>query len=341
MAGLMQTGIESAATFPPCRDMIKRLLGSTDMTITAVGYGAFGIGGWLWGEQNDLDSEAAIRAALESGVNWIDTAPIYGSGRADAIVGKVLRDLPSDRRPYVFTKFGHHLVDGVRINDGSRQRVIADCESGLKTLGVERLDLFQLHWPAPQPIAETALACAELLAAGKIRAIGVSNFSREQLDQWLATGVPLHAVQNNYSLFKSEAEREVLPWCAEHHVGFLAHSPLYRGMLFGTWTKDKTFPPNDHRGERPDFRGQRLAHFLHAVEEIKAIAEADEQTCAQLAIGALMCTEGLTACIVGARNATQGALLGSLGMPAKAKQIEEINHICTRLASDLAACGDL
>lgn len=320
--------------------MIKRLLGSTDMTITAVGYGAFGIGGWMWGEQDDADSEAAIRAALDVGVNWIDTAPIYGSGRADAVVGRVLRDLPAERRPLVFTKFGHHLVDGTRISDGSRARVIADCDYALKTLGVERLDLFQLHWPTPQPVAETAAACAELLQAGKIRAVGVSNFSIAQLKEWHATGLPLHCVQNPYSILKPEAEQEVLPWCAEQRIGFLAYSPLHRGMLFGTWTKDKTFPAGDHRGERADFKGRRLARFLEAVEAIKVLAIEDDMTCAEMAIGALMCHEGLTACIVGARNAAQGAALANLGMPVKARHLEAITAILAQLTADLTVIGE-
>jgi aryl-alcohol dehydrogenase-like predicted oxidoreductase len=317
--------------------MIKRVLGATDMAITAVGYGAFGIGGWMWGTQDDRDSEAALRAALDAGVNWLDTAPIYGSGRSDAVVGKVLRELPTSRRPFVFTKFGHHLVDGKRVTDGSRARVIADCDYGLMTLGVERLDLFQLHWPSPQPMAETAAACAELIQAGKIRAVGVSNFSVAQLDAWLATGFPLHCVQNYYSLFRPEAERDVLPWCAAHGVGFLAYSPLHRGLLFGAWTRDKTFPPGDHRGERPDFTGPRLARHLDAVEELKTIAAGEGMNCAQLAIGSLMCGEGLSACIVGARNALQGAALGDLGMPVSAKTLAQVDAVCERLRVDLAA----
>lgn len=316
--------------------MIKRILGSTDMTITVIGYGAFGIGGWMWGTQDDEDSAAAIRAALATGINWIDTAPIYGSGRADAVVGRVLQDMPASERPLVFTKFGHHLIDGKRVSDGSRQRVIDDCESNLKILGVERLDLFQLHWPTPHPIAETAAACAELLHAGKIRAVGVSNFSLAQLQEWTATGLPLHCVQNPYSIVKPEAEKNVLPWCAEQRVGFLAYSPLHRGMLFGTWTADKTFPPGDHRGERADFRGASLTRHLQAIEELKTIAADDDLTCAQLAIGALLCHEGLSACIVGARNAVQGAALGDLAMPLKAKHLAEIDRVIQQLHADLA-----
>jgi aryl-alcohol dehydrogenase-like predicted oxidoreductase len=325
--------------FASSRPMIKRLLGSSDMAISVVGFGAFAAGGWMWAQQDDADTVAAIGAALDAGVNWIDTAPIYGSGKADAAVAAAIRDLPASRRPLVFTKFGHHLVEGRRVTSATRAEVIHDCDYNLRTFGVERLDLFQLHWPTPVPVAETAAACAELLQAGKIRAVGVSNFSVAQLDEWVATGLPLHSVQNAYSIVKPEAERDVLPWCAAHGVGFLAYSPLQRGLLFGGWTADKVFPPGDHRGERADFRGPRLARYLQAVEELKAVAAADELSCAQLAIGCLLCSEGLTACIVGARNAAQGALLGDLGLPAKAGQLAAVDGITARLLADLQAIG--
>ncbi len=320
--------------------MIKRVLGSSDMTISVVGFGAFAAGGWMWGDQDDADTVKAVHAAVDAGVNWIDSAPIYGSGKADAAVAQAVRELPADRRPLLFTKFGHHLVDGKRISSATKAEVIRDCEYNLKVFGVERLDLFQLHWPTPVPIAETAGACGELLKAGKIRAIGVSNFSLAQLDAWRATGVPLHSVQNAYSIVKHEAELDVLPWCMEHHVGFLAYSPLQRGLLFGNWTREKTFPAGDHRSERSDFRGPRLARYLNAVDELKKIAEEDEMTVAQLAIGCLLCVEGFTAAIVGARNAEQGAQLGDLGIPVKAKQLAAVDAVIARLQTDLAAIGD-
>jgi myo-inositol catabolism protein IolS len=127
-----------------------------------------------------------------------------------------------------------------------------------------------------------------------------------------------------------------LPWCAENNVGFLAYSPLQRGLLYGNWGRDKTFPPNDHRSERDDFRGPRLQRYLDAVDELKKIAEEDDLTVAQLSIGALLCHEGLTACIVGARNAEQGALLGDLGMPIKAKQLAAVDAVMEKLRADLA-----
>jgi len=316
--------------------MMRRELGSTGMVISVVGVGTFAAGGWMWGGQDANDSKAALHAALDGGVNWIDTAPIYGDGLADRLVGEVLRER-SGAKPLVFTKFGHHLVNGTRVSSGSRAQVMADCDRGLRDLGVERIDLFQHHWPASEPVAETAQACADLITAGKIRAVGVSNYSLEQLIAWHATGLPLHCLQTPYSILKPQAATGLIPWCLEHGVGVLAYSPLQRGLLFGTWGADKTFPSGDHRGERSDYTGPRLARSLAAVEELRAIGVEDDMTVPQLAIGALLCTEGLTACIVGARNATQGAALGELGTPLREAQRSRVDEVASHLLSDLAA----
>ena len=317
--------------------MIKRVLASTDMALSVIGYGAFAAGGWMWADQDDADTIKAVHAAVDAGVNWVDSAPIYGSGKADAAVAAAIKQLPASRRPLIFTKFGHHLIDGKRVSSATRAEVFRDCDYNLKTFGVERLDNFQLHWPTPVPISETAAACDELLKAGKIRAVGVSNFSVAQLAEWRATGVPLHSVQNGYSIIKPDAEQDVLPWCAENAVSFLAYSPLQRGLLFGHWGRDKTFPAADHRSEREEFRGLKLARYLDAVDELKVIAEEDDMTVAQLAIGCLLGNEGLTACIVGARNAEQGAVLGDLGMPVKAKHLAQVDAVMAKLFTDLAA----
>ena len=314
--------------------MIHRQLGSSDLTISIIGVGAFAIGGWMWGPQDDHDSEQALHAALDAGVNWIDTAPIYGEGRASLVVGRVVRDRA--KKPMVFTKFGHRLVDGQRVSDGSRAAVLRDTEEELVRLGVETIDLLQLHWPCPQPVEETAAACAELVKAGKVRHLGVSNYSVAHLEAWKATGVPLVSVQNPYSLLKADAERAELPWCAEQKVGFLAYSPLHRGLLSGTWTADKTFPAGDHRGERDDFRGPRLVRHLAMVEELRVLAAEDDLTVPQLCIGYLMCSEGLSGVIVGARTQAQGAGLGDLGMPLRQAQVDAVDAILARCRADLA-----
>lgn len=315
--------------------MIRRELGSTGMVISAVGFGAWAIGGWLWGEQDDADSRAAISAALEAGVNWIDTAPIYGSGRSERLVGDVLRALPSDRRPMVFTKFGLGEDSNAKHASATRAQVVAECDASLARLGVDRIDLYQLHWPVAQPVDEVAGACAGLLEAGKVRAIGVCNYSIAQLDAWQATRLPLHCLQTPYSLLRPTSGDTVLPWCAEHGLGGLAYSPLMRGMLFGTWSADKTFPSGDTRGEHKDYRGARFARHLLAIDELKLIAAEEEITLPQLAIGALMCTPGLTACIVGARNAAQGTAMGDLGSAIRAKPLQAVDEVCARLAKDL------
>jgi aryl-alcohol dehydrogenase-like predicted oxidoreductase len=246
----------------------------------------------------------------------------------------VLRALPADRRPLVFTKFGHHLVDGRRTYDGTEGQVVADAEHALRTLGVESIDLFQLHWPVPQPVEETAGACARLIAAGKVRHIGLCNAGPELLSAWQRI-VPVASVQNAYHLFRPGDAQAVLPACLASQVGFLAHSPLYRGLLTGTWGPDKTFPAGDHRGERDDFRGPRLARYLAAVEELRPLAEAEDLDVAGLAIGCLLVTEGLTGCIVGARTQAQGAALGGLAMPVKAATLDAVDAVVARCLADL------
>ncbi len=317
---------------------MRRELGSTGMVISVIGVGAFAAGGWMWGGQDDEASVAALHAALDAGVNWIDTAPIYGDGKADRVVGRVLKERAE--RPLVFTKFGHHLQDGVRVTCGSRAQVLADCERGLKDLGVERIDLFQQHWPAPEPVAETAQACAELIQAGKVRAIGLCNADVSQLEAWHATGLPLHCLQMPYSIVKPQAATTTIPWCLAHGLGTLAYSPLQRGLLFGTWSPGKTFSAGDHRGERADFKGRRLERYLGAVEELREIAQADDLSVPQLAIGALLGTEGLTGCIVGARTREQGAALGELGTPLRAREMAAVEGVVERLLADLAVIGD-
>lgn len=305
--------------------MIKRSLPGLSQPISVIGLGCFAIGGYMWGEQDDGSSIAAMEAAIAAGVNWIDTAPLYGDGRAERVLGQFLQALPRAERPLIATKFGHVVnAQGERVRRAARTDVISDCEASLRHLGVETIDLYQLHWPAPEPMAETAAACAELLQSGKIRAIGVSNFTVDQLQEWQASGVPLASVQNYYSLFRRADEADVLPWCAANGVAYLAYSPMHRGMLFGTWDADKTFLPGDHRAQRPDFVAPRLPILVKATQRLAAIAERYDLTMPELATGALLSREGCTAVIVGARNGEQGSALAQLGMPLKAAVLDEV-----------------
>jgi aryl-alcohol dehydrogenase-like predicted oxidoreductase len=245
--------------------------------------------------------------------------------------------LPASRRPLVFTKFGLGVDSNTPNRSAAAPEVAAECEASLRRLGVDRIDLYQLHWPAPQPIAETAAACDALLKAGKIRAIGVSNFSVVQLEEWLATGVPLHSDQPPYSILRPAVKQDVLPWCATHNVGAISYSPLFRGLLFGTWAKDKTFAKDDGRGTHKDYAGARFQRHLQAVDEIRAVGAAGGLSVPQLCVGVLLRTPGLTGVIAGARNARQGGVISSLGVGISDEQADAVWAIAGRLAADLAA----
>jgi aryl-alcohol dehydrogenase-like predicted oxidoreductase len=315
--------------------MIRRRLGQSDFEITSIGVGTWAVGGRQWGGQDDRASIEAIHAAVDHGVNWIDTAPIYGSGHSEEVVGRAVKALPAARRPYVFTKFGLGVNVDVPVKSAAAQEVVEECEGSLRRLGVDRIDLYQLHWPAPQPIPETAAACAKLLQAGKIRAIGVSNFSVPQLEEWTATGVPLHSDQPPFSILRPAAANDVLPWCAAHNVGAISYSPLFRGLLFGTWSRDKTFGPDDARGQHKDYSGRRFQRHLDAVDEIQEIARASGLSCAQLCVGVLLATPGLTGVICGARDARQGAVVANLGVAVTDEQSAQVWSVVRRLSKDL------
>jgi aryl-alcohol dehydrogenase-like predicted oxidoreductase len=317
--------------------MQKRLLGTSGFEISTIGVGTWATGGWMWGGQDDAASVDAIHAAVDHGVNWIDTAPIYGSGHSETIVGRAIAALPAARRPLVFTKFGLGDNSDAVNKSATAPQVIAECDASLTRLGVDRIDLYQLHWPVEQPIVETAAACDALLKAGKIGAIGVSNYSVAQLEEWRATGVPLHSVQSPFSLLRPAIAADVLPYAAKTHLGVIAYSPLFRGMLFGTWKKGKTFPEGDTRGAHKDYQGARFDRHLQAIAELRELAADNALSVPQLAVGVLLHTPGLTGCIVGARSARQGAMIANLGVSVTAEQVAVAHAIMDRLRADLAA----
>jgi hypothetical protein len=240
------------------------------------------------------------------------------------------------RRPLVFTKFGLGDNSEAANKSATRAQVHAECDASLKRLGVDAIDLYQLHWPVDQPIPETAAACAELLKAGKIRAIGVSNYSVAQLEAWRATGVPLHSVQSPYSILRPAIAADVLPYAAATNLGVIAYSPLFRGLLFGTWNKGKTFPDGDGRGAHKDYQGARFSRHLDAVAQLRDLAAESGLSTGQLAVGTLLHTPGLTGCIVGARSARQGAMIASLGVAVTDEQVAAVGRIIDELRVDLA-----
>ncbi|MCH2176683.1 MAG: aldo/keto reductase [Lentisphaeria bacterium] len=310
--------------------------GNTGFDLTNIGLGTWAIGGWMWGKQEEKDSIAAILAAVEAGINWIDTAPIYGGGESEVAVGKAVAQIPQNDRPYIFTKFGlGYNTDNV-VKTGSRKAVISECEASLKRLKIDSIDLLQLHWPTPEAITETAEACNDLIQQGKVKKVGVCNYNVTELQEWLDSGFPLHSLQAPYSILRPQIEEEILPFCFKNIIPVMAYSPLFRGLLFGKWDANKTFPEGDARGSHPDYSGERLIAHMEAIDEIKIIAANLNISCAALCLATILKTDGLNSVIVGARNAIQGAALAELDHPIDASTAIEVRDIITKLNQNLS-----
>jgi len=253
-------------------------LGRTGLEITRVGVGAWAMGGaeydWGWGPQDDEESIAAIRHAVELGVNWIDTAAQYGHGHSEEVVARALEGL--EPRPLVFTKGGQPLgPDRTTIQVLKRDSLRRELEGSLSRLGVDALDLYQIHWPVPdEDIEEGWAAVAAFREEGLTRHIGVSNFSVEQLERAEAIA-PVETLQPPYSLLDRDAEDEILPWCEEHGVGVIVYSPMASGMLTGKMTRERieSLPPDDWRRDSASFRDPELSRNLELVERLKGVAE--------------------------------------------------------------------
>ncbi len=292
--------------------MQTRPLGGSGLQLTTIGLGTWAIGGgdWKfgWGRQDEAEAIAAIHRAVELGINWVDTAPVYGAGRSEELVGRALRDVPPARRPLVATKLG-------RINkpDGSIEANIkpasirTECEASLRRLGVESIDLYQMHWPEPEPDIEAGWqAMADLQREGKVRHIGVCNYFADQLRR-IASLAPIASLQPPYSMIRREAERELLPYCAEHGIGVVAYSPMGKGLLTGRFTADRAagLDGSDHRSRDPNFAQPRLPVHLELVDGLRQIAAQAGRDAAQLAIAWTLRRPEVTSAIVGARSPRQ------------------------------------
>lgn len=294
--------------------MELRRLGTTDLHITPVGYGAWAIGGagwaFAWGAQDDGESIAAIRHAVDAGVNWIDTAAIYGLGHSEEVVARALADLPEADRPYVFTKCGLEPdpSDPLKANrrvgrpDALRQGI----DDSLRRLGVERIDLMQMHWPADDaPLEEYWQVLVDARAAGKLRAIGLSNHTAEQLSRAEAIG-HVDTLQPPFSLIKRDAAATVLPWCAAHDTGVLVYSPMQSGLLTGTFDRARVeaLPGDDWRRRNPEFTTNLDAN-LALVEALRSTAGRLGTTPGVVAIAWTLAFPAVTGAIVGARRPEQ------------------------------------
>jgi hypothetical protein len=313
--------------------MERRRLDGTDLELSVIGLGTWVFGG-RWGGANDEDSLAACHASIDAGVNWIDTADIYGQGRAERIVGHVLRERRDE--VIVATKGGvaWSFEPEFRIwREASAEYLRLACERSLRTLGVETIDLYQVHWPvAGVPADETMGALVELRREGKIRAIGVSNYRLADLAAAKAAG-PLHSYQAGYHLFRREIEAAELPWCARNGVGVLAYGPLAHGLLTGKMSASTTFPPTDWRSQSELFTDAAFADRVAAVEELKRVADEAGRPggVAELAVAWVLRRPEVTAAIIGARNAAQARANAALaGNPLTADEERAIEEVLAR-----------
>jgi aryl-alcohol dehydrogenase-like predicted oxidoreductase len=281
------------------------------MNITTVGLGAWAIGGdgWetAWGPQDDSDSIATIVHSVECGVNWVDTAPIYGHGHSEEVVGRALAALAPDDRPRVFTKCGLWWNDADRMEPPARdtRRIRRELEHSLRRLGVDRVDLYQIHWPPVDfAVEEYWTTMLDLRAEGKVLAVGVSNFDIAQLSAAEALG-HVDSLQPPLSLLRPDALENAIPWCITNGTGVIVYSPLESGLLSGGYDAARvaSLPPSDWRATAPQFTGAALQRNLAIVDAMRPIAARHEVSVASVAIAWTLAQPGVTAAIVGARRA--------------------------------------
>jgi aryl-alcohol dehydrogenase-like predicted oxidoreductase len=288
--------------------MTMKKLGNSPMELTAIGFGAWAIGGgdwqYAWGPQDDADSIAAIHRALDLGVNWIDTAAVYGLGHSEEVVGKALKT--TSHKPYVFTKSSMTWGPDRKIVQTMKQ-IKRECEDSLKRLGVDAIDLYQIHWPVPdEEIEEGWTAMAELQHEGKVRHIGVSNFSVAQMEraQKIAS---ITSLQPPYSMINRTVEAEILPFCQQQGIGVINYSPMQSGLLTGKMTAERiaNMPADDFRKNTKQFQEPRLSRNLDLAALLGEIGARHNVTAGVVAIAWTLHHPAIAAAIVGGRSASQ------------------------------------
>jgi len=307
-------------------------LGQTGLEITRVGFGAWAIGGggWEfgWGPQDDDESIAAIHHALEQGINWIDTAAAYGFGRSERIVGRALEGVAE--RPYVFTKCS--LVEGpgrTVVHSLKRDSILREAHDSLNRLGVDAIDLYQIHWPVPvENIEEGWAALAELREQGLVRHIGVSNFHVDQLRR-VQQIAPVETLQPQYSLIEREVEQEILPFAEREGIGVIVYSPMGSGMLSGGMTRERLeqLPEDDWRKHDARFNEPQLSRNLNLVERLKAVADRHDTTPGAVAVAWTLHNPAVDGAIVGFRRPDQVApILTAANLELTAEDVDELQH---------------
>jgi aryl-alcohol dehydrogenase-like predicted oxidoreductase len=325
-----------------------RPLGSSGLAITRVGFGAWaaGGGGWSfgWGPQDDEDSLAAMRRAIERGVNWIDTAAVYGLGHSEEVVGRFLRALPAGARPLVFTKCGliwdekNPMVQSRRVLEP--RSIAAQCEASLRRLGVERIDLYQFHWPdqTGTPVEESWAAMGRLVEEGKVRAVGVSNFGVDLLERCEAVR-HVDSLQPPFSLVRRDAAAREIPWCVAKGTGVICYSPMQSGILTDSFDAARMarFAPDDWRRRSPEFQAPNLDRNLALRDALRPIAQRHGVSVSVVAIAWTLAGKGVTGAIVGARSAEQ--VDGWIGADNHDLTSTDLDEIAGALARSGAGTG--
>ncbi|QJD95079.1 aldo/keto reductase [Mucilaginibacter robiniae] len=300
--------------------MEYRKLGETDLSVSAITFGAWAAGGWMWGGNDDQAAIEAMKAAYDLGITTIDTAPIYGQGKSEELVGQAIKGIPRDK-VQILTKYGMRwdTTQGTfgfksKDNDGhdldvykfaGKDSIIKECEDSLKRLGTDYIDLYQIHWPdASTPIAETMEAIIRLQEQGKVREAGVSNYNVQQMQEAEQT-IKLASNQVPFSMVKRDIEQDVIPYCIENHKSILAYSPMERGLLTGKMKPGQQFGEGDHRAGLKFFKDENIRRTNAFLEKIKPLADEKNATLGQLVIRWTIEHPGITVALVGARNAEQ------------------------------------
>lgn len=320
----------------------KRLLGASGLEITTVGFGAWAIGGggWShgWGPQDDKASVETMRRALELGVNWIDTAAVYGLGHSEEVVGRFLRSLPPSERPFLFTKCGL-IWDERKPMEAPKQvlrpeSIRAECEASLRRLGIDRIDLYQFHWPdqTGTPVEDSWAEMLRLIEEGKVRLGGVSNFDVALLDRCAAIR-HVDSLQPPFSLIRREVAAQEIPWCDAHKTGVICYSPMQSGLLTDRFSADRVarMAADDWRRQAPEFNPPNVSRNVTLRDALRPIAQRRGTTVSSVAIAWTLCWPGVTAAIVGARSPEQvDGWIEAANLELTPDDLDEIAHAIKR-----------
>jgi aryl-alcohol dehydrogenase-like predicted oxidoreductase len=302
---------------------------SANLQFSRIGLGTWAMGGWMWGGTDEQESIRTIHSAIDRGISLIDTAPVYGFGKSEEIVGRALATGGRRQRVSLATKVGLDWNNGEPFRNATRKRIFAEIDASLKRLRTDVIDIYQVHWPDPMtPIGETADAMATLFKQGKIRAIGVSNFSPEQMNEfgWAA---PIHAAQPPYNLFEREIEWDVLPYCESEGIAVLAYGAICRGLLSARMNPDTKFEGDDLRSTDPKFLQPRFAQYLEAVRMLDRFARENYgKRVIHLAVRWMLDQPGVTSALWGARHPSQLDPIGDvMGWTLDGGALREIDRI--------------